>query len=189
MGKLHVFNTISLDGFFTDANGDMSWAHGGNDDAEWNEFVSGNASGGGALMFGRMTYDMMVAFWPTPAAMQSMPAVAKGMNEMRKYVVSRTMKHAAWQNTSVVTGDIAAEVRRLKESEADVTILGSGSVVSQLTEAHLIDSFQLVIKPVIIGKGRSLFETVTDRTVLKRTSERAFRNGNVVVSYAAETRR
>ena len=75
MRKLGVFESISLDGFFTDATGDMSWAH--TQDPEWNAFVSGNASGGGALLFGRVTYQQMASFWPTPQAAQMLPEVAR----------------------------------------------------------------------------------------------------------------
>jgi len=83
--KLIVFNHVSLDGYFVDANGDMSWAH--KQDAEWNAFVEENASGGGTLVFGRITYDLMASFWPTPMAMQMMPVVAERMNNLPKVVL------------------------------------------------------------------------------------------------------
>jgi dihydrofolate reductase len=70
MRKLVVFNQATLDGYFTDRNGDMSWAH--KDDAEWNAFVADNAKGGGVLLFGRITYELMASFWPTAPAMKSL---------------------------------------------------------------------------------------------------------------------
>src|SRR5882762_1668430 len=88
MRKLGVFESVSLDGYFADAKGDISWAHAG-DDPEWNSYVSDNAKGGGGLMFGRVTYDMMVKYWPTPAAAKNDPEVAKGMNDLPKYVFSK----------------------------------------------------------------------------------------------------
>ena len=88
MRKLIVFNMVSLDGFFVDSKGDMSWAH--KHDAEWNAFVGGNASGSGVLVFGRKTYELMASYWPTPMALQNSPIVAKGMNDMPKIVFSRT---------------------------------------------------------------------------------------------------
>ncbi len=91
MARLTVFNSVTLDGYFTDRNRDMSWAKGDPNDAEWNAFVGGNASGDGILLFGRITYEMMAGFWPTPAAKQMMPDVAEGMNRMRKVVVSKSM--------------------------------------------------------------------------------------------------
>ena len=182
MRKLHVYDTISLDGYFTDAANDMSWAH--RRDPEWNQYVAGNASGDGALLFGRVTYDQMAAFWPTPQAAQMMPDVAAGMNRMPKYVVSRTMQKASWQNTTLVKGDLATEIGKLKAQDGpDLTILGSGNLISQLTELRLIDSYQLVLSPTILGKGRTLFQTVGERRTLTLTKSKTFSNGNVVLWY------
>ncbi|MGH7450931.1 MAG: dihydrofolate reductase family protein [bacterium] len=88
MRKLVVFNHVTLDGYFVDMNGDMSWAKADHQDTEWNEFVAGNASGGGVLVFGRVTYELMASFWPAPFAIENMPIVAKGINSMPK---GRTM--------------------------------------------------------------------------------------------------
>jgi len=182
MRKLHVYDTISLDGYFTDATNDMSWAH--RRDPEWNQYVAGNASGDGALLFGRVTYDQMAAFWPTPQAAQMMPEVAAGMNRMPKYVVSRTMQKASWQNTTLVKGDLATEIGKLKAQDGpDLTILGSGNLISQLTELRLIDSYQLVLSPTILGKGRTLFQTVGERRTMTLTKSKTFSNGNVVLWY------
>jgi len=74
MRKLIVFNQMTLDGYIADRNGDMSWAH--KQDEEWNAFVQGNASGGGELLFGRITYELMASFWPTAVAMQNFSVVA-----------------------------------------------------------------------------------------------------------------
>jgi dihydrofolate reductase len=182
MRKLIVFNSISLDGYFTDKNSDMSWAH--KHDSEWNEFSSANASGGGVLVFGRVTYDMMVSYWPTPAALEANPAVAEGMNNLPKIVFSRTLDKASWKNTRVVKGDIAAEVRKLKqESGPDMVIMGSGTIVSQLTGARLIDEYQLVLNPIALGAGRTLFDGIKEKVTLGLEKTRAFRNGNVVLWY------
>lgn len=182
MRQLRSFTTISLDGFFTDAGGDMSWAH--KRDDEWNAFASSNASGNGALLFGRVTYDMMKAFWPTPQAAQMLPEVAKGMNAMRKYVASRTLDSADWQNTTVLKGDLVREIQALKATDGpDLVILGSGSIVSQLTEARLIDEYQLVLTATALGRGRTPFETLGDRRAFTLTKTRSFTNGNVVLWY------
>lgn len=186
MRKIQVFENVSLDGFFVDAKNDMSWAH--KHDEEWNAFASGNASGDSALLFGRVTYEMMAAFWPTPQAAQMLPAVAAGMNRARKFVVSRTLQAVEWQNTTVLGSDLAAEVTRLKqESGPDLVILGSGSVVSQLTEAGLIDGYQIVVNPIVLGRGRTLFETVGAPRPLRLTQTRPFTNGNVVLWYEPQT--
>lgn len=182
MRRVMVFNNVSLDGFFTDAHGDMSWAH--TQDAEWNAFTSGNASAEGALLLGRVTYEMMAAFWPTPQAAQMLPQVAAGMNAMPKFVASRTLDAATWQNTTLLEGDVVDAVRRLKaEPGPDLVLLGSGSIVSQLTEARLVDEYQIVVHPIVVGKGRTLFETVTGKVPLRLTKTRAFTVGNVVLWY------
>jgi dihydrofolate reductase len=184
MQKLLAFMNISLDGYYVDAHGDMSWAH--RQDAEWNEFASQNAGGGGKLLFGRVTYEMMASWWPTPMAQQAMPAVAEGMNSMPKVVFSRTLEEASWSNTELVKGDLVTEVRRLKgEDGPGMAILGSGSIVTQLAEAGLIDEFQIVICPVALGCGKSLFEGLSKKLELRRTSSRVFENGNVVINYVA----
>jgi dihydrofolate reductase len=102
---------------------------------------------------------------------------------MTKIVFSRSMKKAEWSNTKVMKGDLADEVRKLKKGDQDMVILGSGTIVSQLTQARLIDEYQLVVNPIILGKGRTMFEGVKDRVDLKRTNTRNFKNGNVVLSY------
>jgi dihydrofolate reductase len=182
MRRLSAFEQVSLDGFFTDAGGDMSWAH--KQDPEWNEFAAGNASGEGALVFGRVTYEMMASFWPTPAAREANAAVAEGMNRMPKVVFSRTLDKAAWSNTTLVNSDPAAAVRKMKsEPGPDMVILGSGTIVSQLAQAGLIDELQIVVNPIVLGKGRTLFATVDRKIGLKRTRARPFGNGNVVLSY------
>jgi len=183
MRRLSVFNNVSLDGYFTDSNNDMSWAH-KNADEEWNKFTSENASGGGVLVFGRITYDLMANFWPTKQAYDMMPAVAEGMNNLPKVVFSRTLDKASWNNTKLVSDNIEDEVRKMKsEPGADMVIMGSGTIVSQLARAHLIDGYQFIVHPLVLGSGRTLFEGVKEKLPMRRTSTRNFNNGNVLISY------
>jgi dihydrofolate reductase len=182
MRRLSVFNNVSLDGYFCDANGEMRWAD--QSDPEWREFTAGNATGDGVLVFGRTTYDLMIQFWPTPAAIQLMPDVAAGMNRAPKIVFSRTLDRADWNNTRLVNGDPAAEMRRLKnEPGTDMIILGSGQIVALLTEAGLIDEYQVALVPIVLGNGRTMFQGVTTRPRLKRTHARTFANGAVFLRY------
>jgi dihydrofolate reductase len=184
MRKLIVFNHVSLDGYFVDINGDMSWAKADHRDAEWNAFVTDNASGGGVLVFGRITYELMAGFWRTPFAIESMPKVADGMNSMPKVVFSKTLDHVSWNNTTLVKGDMVAEVRKMKKAPGEgMAILGSGSIVSQLAPEGLIDEYQVVVNPIVLGKGRTMFEGINEKLNLKLTKTRAFGNGNVVLWY------
>jgi dihydrofolate reductase len=182
--KLIVFNNVSLDGYFVDANGDMSWAHNTAMDPEWDAVIAGNATGGGVLVFGGITYDLMASFWPTPMAARNMPAVAEGMNRSQKVVFSRTMDKASWNNTRLVKSDPVAEIQKMKSEPGEgMCVLGSGSIVSQLAQAGLIDGFQFVVVPVVLGKGRTMFDGVKKKLSLRRTKCQAFANGNVLLHY------
>jgi dihydrofolate reductase len=184
MPKLIVFNHSSIDGYIADANGDMSWAKLSAEDAEWNAFVEENTSGSGALLFGRVTYDLMRSFWPTPQAAQQMPAVAARMNRSPKVVFSRTLETVAWQNTTLVRGDIAAAVRKMKQESMDMAILGSGSIVAQLAPEGLIDEFQIVMNPIALGAGKTMFEGMTSALRLRLLRSRTFQNGYVLLTYS-----
>lgn len=183
MRKLRVFESISVDGYFTNAASDMSWAHTGRgDDPEFAAWVAGNASSGGELLFGRKTYQMMEAFWPTPLAHEQMPEVAKGMNAARKYVVSRTIT-PTWRNSERLEGNLSEAVRALKASDGpSIAVLGSGSIAAALGEAGLVDEYQFVIIPVALGGGRTVF---TGSRGLRLVDHRVFRSGNVMVTYEA----
>jgi dihydrofolate reductase len=182
--KLKAFMEISIDGYYCDHLGEMSFAHKPPDDDEWNEFVVGNASGEGALLFGRITYEMMAAWWPTPEAVKAMPEVAARMNARPKIVFSRTLRSADWINTTLLKNDIVETVRLLKEEKGpDMTILGSGSIVTQLAEARLIDTFQIVVNPVALGAGNSLLSGLTQQLDLVLTNTQVFGNGSVVLWY------
>lgn len=184
MAQLIVFNHTSLDGYFTDENGDMSFARNDNPDAEWDAFVNGNASGNGILLFGRVTYEMMASFWPTPLAVEKMPRVAQRMNDATKVVFSRTLDTVSWHNTKLVKDHMIREVRRMKhESQVDMVIFGSGSLVAQLAEEGLIDRYDIVVNPVVLGRGRTMFDGIREKLILRLTKTRAFANGNVLLCY------
>jgi dihydrofolate reductase len=182
MPKVIAFNNVTLDGYFVGPNGDMSWAR--NDDPEWNQFVIDNAMPEGKLLFGRITYELMTMYWPTPQAAKNDPILADRMNSLSKVVFSTTLDEPSWANTRLVTGNIEDEVKRLKAGPGnDMAILGSGSIVAQLTKAGLIDGYQVVVHPIAIGAGRTMFEGIDNPVPLTRTNTRTFQNGNVLLSY------
>ena len=136
------------------------------------------------MMFGRVTYQMMESFWPTPAAAQMFPEVAEGMNKSPKVVFSKTLDEVTWNNTRLLKGDLVEEVRKLKEESGDqLVLMGSGSIVAQLAPAGLIDEYQMVVNPLVLGDGRTMFEGVKEKIKLTLTDSRAFKNGNVLLSY------
>jgi dihydrofolate reductase len=106
------------------------------------------------------------------------------MNRRPKCVVSNTLRNPEWQNTTVIRGDLVTETTRLKgQAGESITILGSGSVVSQLTQAGLIDEYQLLVIPVVLGKGVTMFDGVDKMMSLVLTKTRTFRNGNAFHVY------
>jgi dihydrofolate reductase len=183
MKKLQSFLLLSLDGYFADPNGDTSWAHGPRD-PDFDAFTTESATGGGPLLMGRKTYDTMLAFWPTAQAKKEMPEVAKGMNEAKKFVFSRTLTQSPWGNTVFLKGDLAREVEKLKrEAESDITILGSGSLVKELAQAGLVDAFQFVVSPIALGAGMQLFAGLDRKLELTLETSKAFKNGMIVSTY------
>jgi dihydrofolate reductase len=184
MRKLMVFNQVSLDGYFVDGQGDMSWAK-STPEPEFDAFVQQNASGEAELVFGRVTHDLMVSYWPTPMALQNDPVIANRMNALPKVVFSRTLTESPWNNTRMINADPVATLRKMKEQPGpDLVIFGSGTLVSALSAAGLIDEFQLVIIPIALGSGRSMFDGIPQRLEFRLTGSRAFRNGSVVLNYA-----
>ncbi len=184
MRKLIVFNHVSLDGYFVDGSGSMRWAKTRKDDEEWNEFVKQNASGEGPLIFGRKTYELMIQYWPTPMAKQHDAAVAERMNKLSKVVFSTTLKSASWENTKLIHDDLPGAIRKMKQEPGDgLTILGSGTLVAQLSDADLIDEYHVVVNPLALGKGRTMFEGMTKPLELKPLKSRTFQNGCVYLVY------
>ena len=182
MRRIAVFNSVSLDGYFSGKEGDLSWAY--RPDPEFDAFTEENAGGGGVLLFGRVTYELMAAYWPTPQAMENDPRVAENINAAQKFVVSRTLNSPAWRNTTLLKGDLVTEVRALKQAPGeDITILGSGSIVAQLTQAGLIDEYQIVVVPVVLGTGETMFAGVQQPLQLALLDTRVFSNGNVWLRY------
>ena len=182
MRRLNVFNLMSLDGFIAGPGGDISWHR---VDDEFQELAEKASTSGNTLLFGRVTYELMARFWPTPEALRTDPVVAKGMNAAEKIVFSRTLERADWSNTRLVKGDMLAEVRRLKQGTGkDLTVLGSASIVAQLAQAGLIDQYEVLLNPVVLGRGKTMFEGLTEKLDLRLIGTRAFGNGNVLLTYA-----
>jgi dihydrofolate reductase len=184
MPRLVSFTSVSLDGYFTGKNDDIGWMHRG-DDPDFQAFTADSAQGGGRLLFGRITYGLMEHYWPTAQAAQNESVVAERMTQLPKIVFSRTMHDARWRNTRLVSREMLAAVHRLKEEDGpDMVILGSGSIVCQLTEARLIDEYQIVIVPTALGEGRSLFHRIREPLNLKLLDTRSFPMGKLFLRYA-----
>ncbi len=181
MRKLSIFNFITLNGFYKGSAEDTNWHKHGGEEATYSEE---SLKPGNILLFGRVTYEMMASFWPTPMAAQNFPIVAEGMNKSEKIVFSRTLKKADWQNTKVIKENIVEEVMKLKKLPGkDMTVLGSGSIITQFAEHNLIDEYQIMIDPVAIGKGTPIFNNIKRELDLKLTGSRTFKSGVILLCY------
>lgn len=181
MGKLSVFNFITLNGFYKGVNNDIGWHKHGEEEGE---FSAEGVQSDNIMLFGRVTYDMMYSFWPTPMAMESMPVVADGMNNSEKIVFSRTLKKADWNNTRIISSHAVEEIKKLKKtSQKDMIILGSGSLVTLCAEHGLIDTYQIMIDPVALGNGSPLFKGMQRQLDLRLTSTRTFKSGVILLNY------
>jgi dihydrofolate reductase len=188
MGKINVFNHMTVDGFFAGPNGEIDWFKVIKKDDDWEKYTHEQSSrSGNALIFGHTTYEMMKSYWPTPDAIRNDPVMAQAVNNSLKIVFSKTLKNVEdkpnWKNIKLFPEIKPEEIIKLKEQAGeDFTILGSGSIVQQFANLGLIDEYQLVIVPIILGAGKSLFKDVK-RTNLKLLGTRSFKNGIVLLKY------
>ena len=181
MGKLSIFNFITIDGYFEGPNRDISWHRHG---AEENGYAAEMLKYGATLLFGRVTYELMAGYWPTPLAHKNDPIVAEGMNKADKIVFSRTLKKAEWNNTKLMKDDIVEEIKIMKQSAVNhLVVLGSGSIVTQFAEQDLIDEYQFMVDPVVLGDGTPIFKGMKQKLDLKLTSTRTFKSGVVLLCY------
>ncbi len=181
MRKLFSFNMVTLDGFFEGPNREIDWH---NVDGEFNEFAIEQTSAVDMLLFGRVTYQLMASYWPTPSAIADDPIVANLMNRLPKIVFSRTLEKAEWNNTRLVKVHIAEEISKLKQQPGkDLALFGSANLLCTLMQMDLIDEHRIMVNPVILGNGNPLFQGAKDKLKLKLIKTRAFRSGNVLLCY------
>lgn len=181
MRRLFVFNLVTLDGYFEGPNRDISWH---NVDAEFNEYAIDMLDSVDSLLFGRVTYELMASFWPTPDAIKNDPIVAGKMNALPKIVFSKTLKKVEWNNTRLVKDNIEKEIKKMKNQPGkDMALLGSGSIMSEFAKGGLLDEYRIMVNPIILGDGNPLFKGIKDRMNLKLIKARTFRNGNVLLYY------
>jgi dihydrofolate reductase len=135
-------------------------------------------------LFGRSTYQMFASFWPTPAGKAANPYFAKILGEGQKIVFSKSLTRADWENTVIEPAADTRTIDKLKASKGgDCLIFGSGSLVRDLTQQGLIDEYQLVLNPVILGSGRLLFNPLPKSVELHLLEAKPFKNGTVLLRY------
>lgn len=181
MRKIFVWNLISIDGYFADPDGEIDWH---NVDQEFNEAAIEMLKSVDTILFGRITYQMMADYWSSSIAQTDDPIVAGFMNTLPKIVFSKTLEKVEWNNSILLKSDLENEIKRIKEQNGkDIAILGSGTIVQYLTNLGLIDEYKLIVNPIILGKGKSMFNHTIDRINLKLKESKQFRSGNVLLHY------
>ena len=158
-------------------------------DDEFNYFSIDQLNLAGGLIFGRVTYQGMAAYWPAPAAIENDPKVAGLMNSIKKYVFSKTLDKIEWINSQLIKGDAVLELKKLKEQPGkDLYIFGSANLSSTFTKNGLIDEYRLMVNPIVLGKGGPIFNSNIGMLKLKLTDLKTFRNGNVLLYYQLDGR-
>ena len=186
MGRLTSFTYVSVDGDYAGPHGDIDWFKDIPRDGDFDAWSHSETKAASTLVFGRTTYEMMKGWWPTPQAMQADPHMAKVVNESPKIVFSKKLDEPQeaphWKNVTVVRDIDAKDVRTRKDRADSLTILGSGSVVQQLSTLGLIDEYALVVVPLVLGDGKRLFQDVEKKS-LTLLESRSFKNGLTVMRF------
>lgn len=189
MRKIILTEWVSIDGFTSGPDNDMGFV-GESFSDEMSTYEDAIVSQADTLLLGRLTYDSFAGSWPyvpdNPDASEGEKVYARKVNAMRKIVFSKTLKQAEWNNSEVLR-DIDPEViSRLKQEDGkDILIYGSASIVQQLTNLGLIDEYQILVLPTILGGGKPLFKDIKEKRTLKLVSARPFNSGVVVMTYQA----
>lgn len=181
MRKVVVFLMMTVDGYIAGPSGEIDWHV---VDDEFQTFASDQLNAVDGLLFGRVTYEGMARYWPSPAAIENDPIVAAQMNMKPKMVFSRALEKAEWNNTRVIRDHLAEELTKLKQLPGkDLLILGSSNLSASLIDLGVLDECRIMVNPVVLGHGKSLFQAIQEQSRLKLLETRAFRSGNVLLSY------
>jgi len=134
------------------------------------------------MLYGRVTYEIFAGFWPTDEAKGE--SIAEKLNSAPKYVVSTTLASAAWHNTTLIKTDVVETIARLKrEMQGNIGLTGSATLVRTLAQAGLVDEFQLLVHPIIVGKGKRLFDGLPAPVPLALVGTKTFASGVVLLTY------
>jgi dihydrofolate reductase len=189
MGKLVVGTFVTLDGVMQAPGGPDEDREGGFEHGGWlvphfdegmGQTMDELMSRAEALLLGRKTYEIFAAYWPHQS--DEDPMAAK-LNSMRKYVASRTLDDVDWNNATLLRGDLAEEVRKIKDGHEEVNVAGSSNLIQSLLKHDLVDEFQLLVFPVLIGTGKRLFGDGTIPRGLRLVDSKTSGSGVTIARY------
>ena len=183
MRKIILWMSVSLDGYIEGPNREIDW-HLVDDELHWH--LNSELRTMGAFVSGRVTHELMAAFWPTadddPASTEPMVEFAQIWRDMPKIVFSRTLERADW-NTTVIRELVPQQVMDLKEQPGGDLVLSGADLAAAFLRHDLIDEFRLYVHPVVIGRGKPLFPPSDAKIDLRLAETRAFGNGVVLLHY------
>ncbi|MBV8716351.1 MAG: dihydrofolate reductase [Chloroflexi bacterium] len=187
MRKIVLTEWVSLDGFTAGPNNDMSYV-GDSFDADMGEYESTILNTGDTLLLGRLTYESFAGSWPhvpdDPTRSEPEKDYARSLNAMRKIVVSSSLASADWSGSEIIRSLDPAYLQQLKRQDGkNILIYGSASIVQQLTGLGLIDEYQILVHPIVLGGGKALFANVTEAKRLELVSSRQFASGVMLLTY------
>jgi len=185
MRKIITTTWVTLDGFIAGPNEEMDWVI---VDEEMGTYEDDLVSAADTLLLGRVTYQSFAGSWPhvpdNPNASEGEKAYARKLNAMRKIVFSKTLPTVEWNNSSLVKEVLPEDITKLKQEPGrDMLIYGSASIVRTLTNHGLIDEYQLLVHPVVLGSGKPLFQDIRDRRKLQLVKTKTFSSGVVGLYY------
>jgi dihydrofolate reductase len=186
MGKIVISENVSLDGVIQDPTGEEGFRFGGwfdrmgdKDREAWAKVLTDEALGTEALLLGRRSYEFFAARWPSRSG-----EYADRLNSMPKYIVSSTLEHPTWSNSTVLAGDVVHEVSKLRrELAGDIVVYGSGQLVNTLMEHDLVDELRLMTHPFVLGAGERLFGETSDQKPMRLVETRTVGDGLVLLTY------
>jgi dihydrofolate reductase len=184
VGRIVVTEFVSLDGVMEDPGGAEDFKYGGwtfeiSRGDEGDKFKLDEAFASDALLLGRVTYDGFAAAWPTREG-----AFADKFNSMPKYVVSSTLENPEWNNSTVLKGDIAEEVAKLKQQQnGDIVVHGSAQLAQTLLDHDLVDELRVMLFPVVLGRGKRLFGETNDKKPLRLVDSKIVGDGVAILVY------
>ena len=184
MGRIVVTEFVSLDGVMEDPGGAENFKHGGWSfeiarGEEGDKFKLDEAFASEALLLGRVTYEGFAAAWPSREG-----EFADKFNSMPKYVVSSTLDEPGWNNSTVLKGDVAEEVEKLRrEQDGDIVVHGSARLAQTLIEHDLVDEFRLMVYPLVLGSGKRLFGETSDKKPLRLVDSKVVGDGVAILIY------
>jgi dihydrofolate reductase len=184
MGRIVVTEFVSLDGVVEDPGGSEDFKYGGwsfevNRGEEGDKFKLDEALNADALLLGRVTYEGFAEAWPSRDG-----EFADKFNNMPKYVVSSTLESPEWNNSTVLKGDVAEGVSKLRqEQDGDIVVHGSAQLVQTLVANDLVDELRLMVFPVVLGSGKRLFGGTSDKKSLRLTDSKTVGDGVAILIY------